>query len=329
MRVSVIVFLSVLIAAAALLLAPAQGSAESGSLEIRVLEEATVQGDAVTLGQIATFKPPGDPRVASLKGVEVSSAPAPGNTHRFNRRFLNYKVGSAVGDLGEDVSLKTPDNLVVHRTAQVVTSARMEDIFRDHVLKSAPWPEDEITMESIRVPEAVALPEGILRWDIRENGNGDYLGNVSATLTFYVDSRKIRRVPISSRVSITRDVLRAVKRIRRGDLIEGADVSRGRETTMRRNDDILVDPEEVVGKRAARGIRSGSTLTAAMVEDPPVVERGSAVVILAENETLRITTRGEALEDGRRGDRIRVKNLQSGKEFVSTVKATGWVTVAF
>ncbi len=330
MRISVIAFLSVLTATAtALLLAPAQGLAENGSLEIRVLQEATVRGDTVTLGQIASFTPSGDPRVASLKGLEVASAPAPGNTHRFNRRFLNYKVGSAVGDLEEDVSLKTPDNLVVHRTAQVVSSARMEDIFRDHVLKSAPWPEDEIIMESIRVPEAVALPEGTLRWDIRENGNGDYLGNVSATLTFYVDSRKIRRVPISGRVSITRDVLRAAKRIRRGDIIEEADVSKGRETTMRRKDDILVDPEEAVGKRASRGIRSGSTLTSAMMEDPPVVERGSAVVILAENETLRITTRGEALEDGRRGDRIRVKNLQSGKEFVSTVKATGWVTVAF
>jgi len=322
--------LSILVAAAGpALLTPEQAPAADGVLEIRISAEATVRGDSVTLGQIASFQPAGDPRAASLKEVEVASAPAPGNSYRFNRRFLDYKVGSAVAELGEEVTVETPDSLLVHRTAQVVTSARMEEIFRDHVLKSAPWPENEITLESIRVPEDVALPEGALRWDIRDNGNADYLGNVSATLTFHVDSRQIRRVPLSARVSITREVVRAVRRIRRGDLIDRADVRLVRETSMRGQGDSLVDPEEAVGKRASRSIRSGRTLTAAMVEDPPVVERGSAVTILAESENLRITTRGEALEDGRNGERIRVRNLQSGKEFLSTVKARGWVTVAF
>ncbi len=324
-----VLFAGLLAAAAAGLLPPGQAAAETDKLEIRVSGEATVSGDAVTLGHIASFQPSGDPRVASLKAVEVASAPAPGNAHRFNRRFLNYKVGSAIADLGDDVTLRTPDQLVVHRTAQVVTAARMEALFRDHVLQTAPWPEEEITLESIRVPEDVALPEGDLRWDIRENGNADYLGNVSATLTFYVNGRQIRRVPVSARISITREVLRAVRRIQRGEMVEPEDVHRVRETTMRHHGDVLVDPEEVVGKRAARSIRAGRTLTAAMVEEPAVVERGSAVVILAENDTLRITTRGEALEDGRRGDRIRVRNLQSGKEILSTVQAPGWVMVTF
>lgn len=328
MQASILTFLSILLAAGAVL-TPERAPAADGTLEIRISSEATVRGDAVTLGQIASFQPAGDPRAASLREVEVASAPAPGNSHRFNRRFLDYKVGSAVANLGEEVALETPDSLVVHRTAQVVTQARMEEIFRDHILKSAPWPENEITLESIRVPEDVALPEGALRWDIRENGNADYLGNVSATLTFYVDGRQIRRAPLSARVSITRKVVRAVRRIQRGDLIDREDLQRVRETSMRGRGDTLVDPDEAVGKRAARSIRSGSTLTSAMVEDPPVVERGSDVIILAETETLRITTRGEALEDGRHGERIRVRNLQSGKELFTTVKASGWVTVAF
>jgi flagella basal body P-ring formation protein FlgA len=329
MRTATSALLFTLAAAAAALIAPDRAPAAEGTLEIRISGEATVRGDAVTLGQIASFDPAGHPRAAALKKVEVASAPAPGNSHRFNRRFLDYKVGSAVAGLGDEVTLRTPESLVVHRTAQVVTSARMEEILRDHILKSAPWPEKEITLESIRVPDDVALPEGALRWDIRENGNADYLGNVSATLTFYVEGRQIRRVPVSARVSITREVLRAVRRIERGDLIVEGDIAQTLETSMRLSGDTLVDAEAVVGKRAARSIRSGSTLTADMVEDPPVVERGSAVFILAESESLRITTRGEALEEGRHGERIRVRNLQSGKEFFSTVKAPGWVTVTF
>ncbi len=303
--------------------------AAQGTLRIRIVEEATVTGDIVILGHIASFHPDSDPRVDSLKELEVSSAPAPGNTHRFNRRFLNYKVGSAISDQREEIILEAPHNLVIHRTAQVVTSSQMEELFRDHILKASPWPENEITMESIRVPEDLALPEGALRWDIRENGNTDYLGNISATMTFYVDSRRIRRVPVSGRVSITREVVRASRNIQRGDLIAQKDLELVQETTMRRQGDALANKEEAVGQHAARNIRAGSTLTSAMVEHPPVVERGSPVIILAENDFLRITTRGEALEDGRLGETIRVKNLQSGKDFSSIVTGPGWVTVKF
>jgi hypothetical protein len=123
MRTRIASILSVfMLAAATAALLPEETGAAEASLEIRIFEEATVRGDTVTLGQIASFHPARDPRVASLEGVEVASAPAPGNTQRFNRRFLNYKVGSAIADEGEEVRLKAPDNLMVHRTAQVVTS---------------------------------------------------------------------------------------------------------------------------------------------------------------------------------------------------------------
>lgn len=300
-----------------------------GALRIQIAENATVTGDTVTLGHVASFHPETDPRVESLRELEVSSAPAPGNTHRFNSRFLNYKLGSATRDQGGDIILETPQILVIDRTAQVVTSAQMEELFRDHIIKSAPWPQSDINMESIRVPDDLSLPEGALRWELRENANTDYLGNVSATLTFYVDSRMIRRVPVSARVSITREVLRAAKNIQRGNVIAKGDLEVVQETTIRRHGEALVNEKEALGKQASRNIRAGTTLTSAMVDYPPVVERGNPVIILAENDVLRITTRGEALEDGRLGERVRVKNLQSGKEFSSTVTAPGWVTVKF
>jgi len=330
MRIAIASFfliLAVSLGAAGLASSPVR--AEDIPLRIHIAEEATVHGETVNLGHIASFQPAGDPRVATLEALQVASAPAPGNTLRFNRQFLDYKVASAVADHGEDITLDTPDGILVRRTAQMITRSRMEEIFRDHILKNAPWPEDEIILESIRVPEDVALPEGALQWDLRENGNTDYLGNVSATLTFAVDGRQVRRVPLSCRVSITRDVLQAARRIGRGDLIRNEDVVQVRETTMRRHGDALTAPKEAVGKRAARSIQQGRTLSAAMVEDPPVVEKGTLVTIVAENAILRITARGEALEDGRRGERIRVRNLGSGKEFYTTVHAPGWVDLVF
>jgi flagellar basal body P-ring formation protein FlgA len=308
---------------------PETEGAGRGGLRILIAEEATVSGDTVALGHVATFHPDTDPRVEALRQLELSAAPAPGNTHRFNARFLNYKLGAALRGRGEGVVLETPPSLLIHRTAQVVTSARMADIFRGHILREAPWGEDEITIESLRVPDDIALPEGGLCWDVRGNGNGDYLGNVSGTLTFHVDGRMTRRVPVSARVSVSREVLRSARNIRRGDVISDGDIERVQETTFRLRGDVLDARGDAVGKQATRAIRAGSNITAAMVQEPPLVERGKTVIITAENESLRITTRGEALEDGRAGESIRVRNLRSGKNLPSIVTGPGTVTVRF
>lgn len=310
-----------------LLASPAPGA--DCTLEIRIAEEATIHGDTVTLGAIASFEPSGDPRVPGLEAMEVASAPAPGSSYRFKRHFLDYKVGSALSEQGDGITLELPPSLIIHRAAQVITSMRMKEIFREHIRQNAPWSPEEMVVEEIQVPGDLALPEGNLRWSLRENGNADYLGNVSATVTFTVEGRAVRRVPVSARISVTREVVRACRNVPRDEVLEKDDLRLVRETTMRRTGDVLTSLDQAVGKKAARTIRVGRTLTSAMVEDPPVVEKGTAVTIVAENELLRITTRGEALEDGRQGDRIRVRNLQSGKEIFSRVEAPGWVSVLF
>lgn len=317
-----------LLAAWLVLCVPPVSGAER-NLEIRISEEATIHGDTVTLGAIAAFDPAGDPRVPGLEALEVASAPAPGSSYRFNRHFLDYKVGSALGGEENGITLEIPSALVIHRAAQVITSARMEEIFREHLRRNAPWSPEEMVVEDVRVPEDLALPEGNLRWGIRNNGNADYLGNISASLTFTVDGRAVRKAPVSARIAVTLDVVQATRNIHRGEVVKKDDLRLTRETTTRRTGDALTSLEEAIGKKAARSIRMGRTLTSVMVEDPPVVEKGNSVTIVAENDILRITTRGEALEDGRQGDRIRVRNLQSGKEIFSTVEAPGWVKVLF
>jgi flagella basal body P-ring formation protein FlgA len=309
---------------------PSEGAASGRTpLKIRIAERATVHGDSVTLGEIASFEPSKDPRVSRLKTFEVASAPAPGNTYEFNQQFLDYKVGNAIDGHGEEITLKTPTILIVQRTAQVITSTRMEEIFRDYLMKEAPWPEKEMSIQSIRVPGDIALPEGNLRWDIRENGNAGFLGNISATLSFYVDGQQIRRVPLSGRITITREVVQAAQRIKKGDILTENDVFLVRESTMRRHGDAITDIYDAVGKRATRSIRVGTTIKSSMVDEPPLVKKGSPVTIVAENEFLRISTLGEALEDGREGERIKVRNLGSGKEVYSTVEASGRVKVFF
>jgi flagella basal body P-ring formation protein FlgA len=209
----------------------------------------------------------------------------------------------------------------------MVDGARMEKIFKDHVLSHCSWPEDKVAFERINAPEDLALPLGDLSWEVRERSRRGYLGNVSLMIDFYVDARRIRTIPVSGTVSVAQAMVRASKTITAGERIRSEDLSLSQERGVRFRKDALVQTEDAVGKRARRAIRVGQILTHRMIEDPPLVNRGQIVQITAENALIRVTTRGKALEDGRAGEQIRVINVSSGREIFGTVRGSGLIEV--
>jgi flagella basal body P-ring formation protein FlgA len=300
----------------------------SHALEIKIKDRATVRGDKIYLGEISSFDPADDGRIKHLSGIEVSSAPFPGNVIQLSRRFLNYKIGSAIPDK-EGISLSVPGNLVVERTAQVISAEQLEDIFKEHVIAGSPWRADQITFERINTPGPIALPEGELRWNVTQKGNQQYLGNMALVVNFRVDERPVRKVPLSGKITVIGQVVKAAKRIRTGQLICEGDVVLVEESNDRPYRDVLASLDEAIGKRAVRNIQPSQSIRSRMIEFPPLVRKGERVVVRAESELIRATTVGKALEDGRSGDQVKVINISSGKELLATVKGSALVEVSF
>lgn len=87
--------------------------------------------------------------------------------------------------------------------------------------------------------------------------------------------------------------------------------------------------DEVVGLAAKRRIRSGQTITPALIEQAMAVKRGQPVKIVASNDGIEASTSGEAMADGQPGDVIRVRNMGSGKVIDAKVLDAGVVTSTF
>jgi len=307
---------------AGVLVAPA-----SLALEVEINEKATIQGDVILLRDIASFSPEADPRVTELGELELGAAPYPGQTLTLNSRYLISRLGLNI--TADDIQVKIPETLLVSRTAQIVDSENIKRIFKKHILSNTSRPPKNITFEAITAPARLVLPEGRLTWEVRERNSDDYIGNVQLIVIFRVDGRPIRKVSVSGRVRIRQMVIRAARNLRPGDLIESEDISFSSEEMTYIPKQTLIDGNEIIGKRAARSIRVNQLITAEMIEDPPVVQKGSKVLIKAESDQILITTIGKVLEDGRNGDLVKVVNVSSGKEIYATVKGPELVVVSF
>ncbi|MBN2060131.1 MAG: flagellar basal body P-ring formation protein FlgA [Deltaproteobacteria bacterium] len=300
----------------------------ASALEIRIKDRAVVKEDVIYLGQIASFHPPNDDRVSWLQELKISSSPPPGIATRINKQLLFYKIDSHIAGM-DDIQFYMPEELVVERSAQFVDSARLEEIFKEYIMDNSPWPPEKLYFEKILTPGRTALPLGRLRWEIQERRNNNFIGNIAITIGFWIDESLVREIPVSGRISISRKVIKAARKIDRGQIISQGDLMEITESYSSLKNNVLSSAEEVIGKRSLRSIRSGQIIYSHMVETPPLVKKGDRVLIKAENADLIITALGKALEDGRSGDQVKVINISSKKEIHARVTGPGLVEVTF
>lgn len=85
--------------------------------------------------------------------------------------------------------------------------------------------------------------------------------------------------------------------------------------------------EEVSGLQAKRSLPPGTVLSPDMLEQPILIKRGEKVAIRLSRPGIQVEMDGQAMAQGRAGQRIRVRNLQSKKIISAVVIARGLVQV--
>lgn len=112
-----------------------------------------------------------------------------------------------------------------------------------------------------------------------------------------------------------------------GQVLSAADISMVRHDIGTISKEFFTDANAVIGQQIRRQLRAGTILNADMLNNPIVINRGEQVVIRTQKPGLSIEVKGIALEQGRSGERIRVRNERSGTIVTGSVIAAGLVLV--
>jgi flagella basal body P-ring formation protein FlgA len=128
-------------------------------------------------------------------------------------------------------------------------------------------------------------------------------------------------------VEIWIDVVVSAQRLGKKQILTQDDVKLARRDIGGLAKRFFADTNSVAGKEILSTIAKDIVIQDWMVRLPPEASKNEEVSILAENENLKVTARGLALEDGYKGDKIKVRNLDSNKEIKAVVSGSGEVTV--
>lgn len=209
---------------------------------------------------------------------------------------------------------------------QQVKPQTVEGVLTQYLVRqSQRLPHVDLRFKSIALPQPFKVPAGRLEHQVIPAKPG-VIGSRRVTLLSRVDGRTVSNQSIRIELEALARVAVANATLRRGTML-GADNVSLRYQDISRLEKPIFSLDEIVGKRLKRSVRLGEPLERHRVEFPPVVKRGDRVVIRAQSAGLLLTAAGEARQDGRSGETIRVRNSSSQKTILCRVVAPGQVKV--
>ena len=289
---------------------------------------STVRGPEIRLGEIADIQGKDSGLTERLRTLEVARAPLPGLTRTLDVNYLKARLRHGQVDLAALV-LDVPSVVTVTTDSQQVAGADMVAAVQDHILAARPEDASRLSVRPTgALPASLIVPAGTLEIKVRTRPPAELNGTVSATVEAWVDGVLTRSLSVSVRLGILSEVLVAARPIGRAQFI-GADDVRVESREVAAGQEPLRAPGGAIGRHATRNIGAGEIILASLVNDPPLVRRGDIVLLTAEGRGVRAVAHGEAREDGKAGQVIRVRSLTSHQEVYGQVEAERAVRVAF
>ncbi len=280
-------------------------------------QNSLVGGNMITLGDIFYDLPRDEDRI-------LGPAPRPGQEMVLNARTL-MRIAVALDLKWRPGS--SADYIVLSRAATIIEPTEIENVLRTALVEQENINDDFKITFSEGTPEIVLpaeLPPGI------ELSSLDYRADKGwFNATFVAPSKKnpVQRITASGRIEQLVKVPVLRESLRSGAIIGQHDIEYKSIPKRSLNGDIMINPENVIGMTPRRLLLSGEPIVSSEIEQPKAVTRGESITMVFNNGGLRLTAKGKALQDGARGDTIRVMNVASNRTIDATVSGDGEVLV--
>lgn len=293
------------------LLLVASGSAEAA---VQLRTEVEVDRAAIRLGDVFTGLPEGLDR-------DIATAPLPG-------RSVTYD-GAVLSKLAQDYRLDWPsqgmgDRCVLTRASTVISTDKIVAAIQEKVKDSLENAKDsklEIVLDQrgleVYLPKSQSATFRLARF------------------TFDADSKRFRAdlvasgatQPVSGRVSMKRDVPVLARRLDGGTVLSETDLDWITIPADHLPGDLITSASDLVGRELRRETADSIPLRTRDIMQPRLVNRGSLVTMRITTPYMQVTAQGRAMQDGSKGDVVRVTNTQSNRIVEGTVVATGVIQI--
>ena len=148
----------------------------------------------------------------------------------------------------------------------------------------------------------------------------DELSNkFSCSVEIFADGKAFARTAVSGKYYVLGEIYVPARNIDKGELIT-PDMLKTITVRMNRVKPMFVtEKDKLVNKEAKKYLKEGKIVTDRDIGEKILIKKNDLITVVYKTDKMQITARGQARQDGVKGERIEVENTKSKKVLVGTV----------
>lgn len=301
-------------------------SAQS-KIGVKISAESTVSNDIVKLENIAEIN--GDAsKTERLKQISLGYAPKAGMFRELKREQISLSIAAA-GFSENEISLDAPNQILIRRASQNLDENSLKQAIEREVLKN--FQAENVTAKLVRLelPPNIALPAGEISIKADAKNVRNFFTPFSVSVEISVDNVISKRFSVTAQVEAFGEVLVANRNLIANEKIAESDVRVEKRRLEKPLTSYFQSFDKLRGGILLKNITEGTELTNDSVAAGVVIKNGDIVKIEGVSGKIKLIVIGEARASGKIGDRISVKNQQSGAILQGVVIDEGLVRINF
>ena len=207
------------------------------------------------------------------------------------------------------------------------TSHLVKELVASYFEEAFDLPRSDIQLRFVHLPDTDLFSTDDYRFLIESSQSSPRLGFQTLWLMVFEKQYLVERLPITVDVSIYLDVTVTAKKLKRGEIITPEKLVKKRQKISRDYENLIRDPELVVGLMTNRVVQEGATLRKSMLREIPDIKKGDEVKVQLVSGDLEVTVDGKVKDDGKIGDKVRVICKTTGKQVSGIIRSPQLVVV--
>ena len=296
--------------------------------QIVVRSEIVALSDKLTLGDIAEIVSADQATTALLQNINLGYSPQVGMVRQITRDRIVIALAAA-GFSIDSVDIKAPTQVAIRRKSQLVDLLLVREAVERATLADFLARGANAQLSKLDLPPRLEVRTGVVQVRASAGKVKNLFAPFSVSIEILVDGQIARRLCVSAQLDATAEVVVAASDLAANAPLRASECQFAIVKLERDLATYIFDRRQLRGMTLTRSIPKGQPITSDALVPNIVVKAGDVVRIIADSPKLSIALTGEARGAGHVGDRIQVKNLQSGTVLQAIVVDEGIVSVRF
>jgi flagella basal body P-ring formation protein FlgA len=288
-----------------------------GGLLAETIPVIEVERERVTAADLAQILP----EWGRLPGtVEILYAPLPGLTREFPRAEME-RLATRHGLTGA----VWPERVRLRRRERLLERAEAESALAAAIAERYKAPPENVGLELARYAPA-RVPAGPLAFRTGMVRLSSQMTTIP--LTWSTPERRSGTLWLRARVTLRGTYAVAARTLEAGVVVQPADVTFVEGNLPGPPEQWDLRPEDLPGRALARPVEAGGKISRLWLrEAPPDVKAGARLELRLESGPIQLRVPGRAEQEGRAGEQIAVRNLQSNRRVIARLVHSGLAEV--